>query len=1034
MLVVWFFTCCCAWPILAQTEPAVIAGEAVAYRHPLLDESFTAYEVVRLDYQGLYALSQHNEGRFAFLLSLASGRQWSIELNYHDLRAANYREVALTERGPQLLPRRPNITYRGATADQQGQVRFSITPDWCLGMIDVADGTYFLEPVAQMVEGAARDLYLLYEADQVLTDPAAHCSFNAVKKYALPEEPSTQRPKMACLEVELATAGDFGMFTRYGSVQAVNDFIITVTNNMEPLYDDFNLDYLIVDQFVPASEAADPWTDSDEAFDILNSFSAWAPGNLNGHDIGQIWVTRDIQGCGGGPDNFGLIGCAQEIGDVCGPERYNVCEDFSNSANCLRALSAHEIGHTFDGVHSQSDGSSIMTPSIQCGATYWAPGNITRMQDHIDSRDCLSACGTDCTIALGIIKTDESCPGANDGSVVATLSGANPTVTFELSGPLNTTSTVGLFTDLPDGAYTLRAIDGNFSETCWDEVGFTIQAGVDNTDPDLVCMNAVVILDGNGDGGIVATDVVDLGASSDNCGQLILNTPSPNTFDCSDIGASIMVTVTASDGNGNSGNCMAQVTVVDNEKPTLDCQSGFTQPNDAGLCGADVTLALPVNDDNCAVVFLKARVRPVDPQTNAPLGPWSPFMDDPSGYYEVGKYRVQWRAMDPSDNTTNCAFFFQVIDNEPPMAVCKDHTIDFNGEEEIVLQAADIWDEAASMDNCGPTFFVGADPPAIPCEDLGEIIPVTVTIQDQYGNTADCISLVTVDGLPCGWMTWDDHISCPGSSADYDVPTETFFLTSADCHHSPFSSFPEEYAYVKTELCGDGEIIAQVSDLTGLGKAWAGVVMRENNDPGSKKFQLMTGMNYLPHRVDWRSATDGTNQTQTFSRYNQHWLRIVRTGPIFQAYTSFDGVSWGAAVNTQVINMAACIEVGMVVTNVPFATNVTAAFNHVFVTPPAPPRPSQPLDDATTAALPSGISLYPNPAGQTAILDLTNYLDQGADLEIVNLMGQPLMRRSLGAIEQATLSLDLSPLPAGVYLLRLQFADGRQAQLKFVKA
>ncbi|MCB0637537.1 MAG: hypothetical protein KDC54_13000, partial [Lewinella sp.] len=385
----WTLALLGAFSLLSQAQPATITGEAVAYRHRILDGSFTTYQVVRLDYQGLYGLSQNSQGQFTFNLALEDGPSWQVTLNYHDLRSADYREVALTEYGPRVLPRRPNITYRGTADGNSRQVRFSITPDWCLGMINGPDGTYFLEPVAQIVEGAPRDLYLLYEANDVLTDPEAHCSFNAVKKYALPDEPGSKSLLMTCMEVELATAGDFGMFTRYGSVQAVNDFIITVTNNMEPLYDDFNLDYLIVDQFVPASSGADPWTSSDEAFDILNSFSAWAPGNLNTHDVGQIWVTRDIQGCGGGPDNFGLIGCAQAIGDVCGSQRYNVCEDFSNSANCLRALSAHEIGHLFDGVHSQSDGSSIMTPNIQCASTYWTGGNTTRIQNHIDSRSCL---------------------------------------------------------------------------------------------------------------------------------------------------------------------------------------------------------------------------------------------------------------------------------------------------------------------------------------------------------------------------------------------------------------------------------------------------------------------------------------------------------------------------------------------------------------------------------------------------------------------------------------------------------------------
>jgi hypothetical protein len=96
---------------------------------------------------------------------------------------------------------------------------------------------------------------------------------------------------------------------------------------------------------------------------------------------------------------------------------------------------------------------------------------------------------------------------------------------------------------------------------------------------------------------------------------------------------------------------------------------------------------------------------------------------------------------------------------------------------------------------------------------------VTVPIRQLHGG---CTVDVTVDGLPCGWMTFDDHVDCEGSSADYDVPSETFTVTAEDCSHSPYSPFSEEYAYVKTELCGDGEIIAQVTDpgWPGQGLGW----------------------------------------------------------------------------------------------------------------------------------------------------------------------------------------------------------------------
>ncbi len=404
-----------------------------------------------------------------------------------------------------------------------------------------------------------------------------------------------------------------------------------------------------------------------------------------------------------------------------------------------------------------------MNPTIQCGATTWAAGNITRIQDHIDSRGCLSSCGTLCNIDVGAVIGHESCPDANDGSISALVSGNMAMVSYTLTGPVNTSNGTGLFTNLPPGDYTLRAIDGIYNETCFDEVMVTINEGVDNTLPMPVCFNPTVELNAMGVYNIKPEDVYNEAASADNCGEINLQSYSPTTVSCSDVGA-VIVTVTVNDGNGNTNTCQATVTVED---------------------------------------------------------------------------------------------------NIPPVAVCKNHTIVFNGEEQIVLNAADIWNEAASSDNCGPVFFVSANPPAIPCEELGNVIPVTVTIEDASGNTATCISMVTVNGLPCGWSQQPNGINCvDGNEISYDVPTEVFTAVSTDCYFAnPFNS--DEMAFAQHDLCGNGSLVAQVTSISGSAWGWAGLTMRESNAGGSKKVQLLTNLTNFCRR-EVRYTTNGTAYPQQF--------------------------------------------------------------------------------------------------------------------------------------------------------------------------
>lgn len=594
--------------LLAQSaiaQQAELRGEAVAYRHADLDASFAAYQVYQMDAAVLHRLVS-KQPRTEFALEL-EGQRWPLVLDHHDIRGPRYREVALTEGGPRVMPSRPNITYKGFQGLQRSPVRMTITPEYFVAMIEDESKLFFVEPLRKSVPDAPSDYYLFYLAEDVLTDPEVHCSYQALKERAPDghDHDDDQRVvMMGCMEVELATAGDFLMFQKYGSVAATNDFILTVTNMMEPLYDDFDLNYLIVDQFVPTSAAADPWTNSDEAFDILDDFSAWAPVNFLTHDVGQIWTDRNIQGCGGGPDNFGLVGCAQKIGDVCGAERYNVCEDFSNSMNCLRVLSAHELGHTWDGVHSEATSSSIMNGTIQCAATAWAAGNITRVQNHIDSRGCLSNCGDLCDISISSTSVvGEDCPNADDGQITVAATTSNGPVTYEIDGPVVGANGSGVFSNLPPGNYTVRAIDAAYNGTCFDETQLTVTAGVDNQNPVPVCLNPTVYLNAAGTYSLSGAEVFDQLSSTDNCGPVTLLNFSPSSVSCAQAGTTVNVTVNVRDVNNNMASCQAMVSVVDDISPTAVCRTKtvFLMPDGTyDLQEADVFNA-GLSFDNCSI-------------------------------------------------------------------------------------------------------------------------------------------------------------------------------------------------------------------------------------------------------------------------------------------------------------------------------------------------------------------------------------------------------------------------------------------------
>jgi len=147
---------------------------------------------------------------------------------------------------------------------------------------------------------------------------------------------------------------------------------------------------------------------------------------------------------------------------------------------------------------------------------------------------------------------------------------------------------------VPDTPVTLTVIDYlGQTDTCTATITVT-----DDEFPVAVCQNITVYLDDAGNATIAPQDVDN--GSSDNCGiDWGLSTVAPDTFDCSDIGTPVTVTLTVSDPSGNTDTCLAQVTVVDEVAPDVVCQNiilDLDEFGDASITPADIDDG---TTDNC---------------------------------------------------------------------------------------------------------------------------------------------------------------------------------------------------------------------------------------------------------------------------------------------------------------------------------------------------------------------------------------------------------------------------------------------------
>jgi Leucine-rich repeat (LRR) protein len=162
----------------------------------------------------------------------------------------------------------------------------------------------------------------------------------------------------------------------------------------------------------------------------------------------------------------------------------------------------------------------------------------------------------------------------------------------------------------------------------------------DNVAPRVIAKDITVQLDATGKVSIVAADIDN--GSSDACGIASLSV-SKTDFDCNNIGTNAVI-LTVTDTNGNSTTATANVTVQDNIAPQLTTPVNIVQLNDAGLCGANVTLGQAVATDNCTVASLT---------NNAPA------------FFPVGVTTVTWTATDANGNATTALQTVEITNNTP---------------------------------------------------------------------------------------------------------------------------------------------------------------------------------------------------------------------------------------------------------------------------------------------------------------------------------------------------------------------------------
>ncbi len=288
----------------------------------------------------------------------------------------------------------------------------------------------------------------------------------------------------------------------------------------------------------------------------------------------------------------------------------------------------------------------------------------------------------------------------------------------------------------------------------------------------------------------------------DNCTPLgliaVTQNPPPNTT-LSGHNASALVTLTANDGNGNTGVCSFTVTLKDQTLPLAKCKTVVASLGANGTVTVDASVVDNGSSDNCTFTLL------LTPNT--------------FNCSNIGVNTVTLRATDVGGNTATCTNKVTVRDLAMPLAKCNNPTIFLNNMGKATLSALQV--DNGSTDNCSISART-INKSDFDCSDIGGAQPVILTVKDPSGNSANCNAQVTVKDAIVPTAECEDVTVELGSNGKAYVYGADLAANSSD-NCSVWSYSPVVKIYTAANL-GDNNLIITVKDWSGNASTCVSVV------------------------------------------------------------------------------------------------------------------------------------------------------------------------------------------------------------------
>jgi hypothetical protein len=463
--------------------------------------------------------------------------------------------------------------------------------------------------------------------------------------------------------------------------------------------------------------------------------------------------------------------------------------------------------------------------------------------------DCAAPVMTTCPANV-TVNNDAGYCGAVTSYTSAAASGTSPTISYSQNSG----------TSFPVGTTTVTV---NATNTCGTATcTFTVTVN-DIQNPTITAPAAVIV---NANTGSCYATGYSLGTptTADNCGVANVTNNDAGTYSV----GTHAITWTVTDVNGNNATATQNITVVDNQNPTITAPANVTVNANAGSCYATgYSLGTPTTADNCGV----ANVTNNDAST-----------------YSVGTHTITWTVTDVNGNIATATQNITVVDNQNP-TITAPANVTVNANAGSCYATGYSLGTPTTADNCGVanvtnndegTYSVGTHTITWTVTDVNSNTATAtqnITVVDNQNPTITAPAAVTANantgscnatGYSLGTPTTADNCGVANvtnnDAGTYSVGTHTITWTVTDVNgntatatqnitvvdnQNPTITAPaDETVYTNSGCTATG--VSTGSPVTGDNCSVAGVV----NNHSSATYSLGTNV------VTW-SVTDGSGNT-----------------------------------------------------------------------------------------------------------------------------------------------------------------------------